>query len=85
MNKQNFNHNKYHNNKLNNTSPIPIRKSFIQKKKEKERINLQRREERLYNNIEFIITTTGCSKMEAYVILQENCNDPVEAINKLKY
>ena len=77
MNKPNYQPNK--------TSPIPIRKSFIQNKREKERIDLKRREEILYNDIEFIITTTGCTKMEAYTTLQENCNDPIEAINKLKY
>ena len=70
------------------SSPIPMKKSFIQKKKEQEQEQLKRREAIMSESIEFIIMATGCTKMEAYITLQENCGDPLNAIqkmNRLKY
>ncbi len=63
------------------SKPIPI--ETYQSKKQREQRQARFREEQEIKSCEIIIMATGCSKMEAYITLIDNCNDPIAAIDKL--
>lgn len=68
------------NNKHNRSGSIPIPKS----NKSVSNRNVSGKDDKITEYVEMVSETTGCTKMEAYITLENTCMDPIEAVKKLK-
>lgn len=60
-----------------NTYYYELKKEAIKKTRDEERWEI------LNEAIEFICSTTGCGKLQAQIVLEDNCMDVMETIRKI--
>ena len=53
-------------------------------RKNKEQLHEKQKESIMNDNIDIIVSATGCSNIEAYIMLRKHCNSISDVLNKMR-